>query len=263
MQNKRLILISGLFLALISLIYFNHPTLSKWLNKDTSFVPESFGQFMPREYSPQELKTKLENHEDFMLIDVRRPDEYAMGHIPGAINIPYNDIEALQALDKTKEVITYCTLSTWRAPYAAYSLFKSNHTNVALLTGGVSYWKSTIGTLTSESDPNNGAVMPKPSDLVKESPTDLSQAEPTLRAFTMDDLGYYDGKESRPAYVAIDGLVYDVSESPLWIDGVHRPAAFDGYVEVKAGRDLSKWLEFSPHGKKNIERFPVIGSLKK
>ena len=51
------------------------------------------------------------------VLDVRPPEEYAAGHIPGAINVPLNKLEAcLSRLPKRKEVIAYC-----RGPYCLMS----------------------------------------------------------------------------------------------------------------------------------------------
>ena len=41
------------------------------------------------------------------------------------------------------------------------------------------------------------------------------------KEFTLTELEKYDGKEGRPAYIAVDGIVYDIKNSPLWQDGKH------------------------------------------
>ncbi|NOY66817.1 MAG: metalloregulator ArsR/SmtB family transcription factor, partial [Gammaproteobacteria bacterium] len=44
-----------------------------------------------------------------MVLDVRPPEEYAAGHVPGAVNIPLADLEAhLQQLDTDQEIVAYC-----------------------------------------------------------------------------------------------------------------------------------------------------------
>ncbi len=61
-------------------------------------------------YDPQELAQLIERqHEPYVLIDVRRPDEYASGHIPTAVNIPVDSLteHPPEALKDTK-VIVYC-----------------------------------------------------------------------------------------------------------------------------------------------------------
>jgi predicted heme/steroid binding protein len=75
-----------------------------------------------------------------------------------------------------------------------------------------------------------------------------------MKAFTKDELARYDGKEGRPAYVAYQGRVHDVSASFLWKTGKHQ--AFH-----KAGCDLTAALGDAPHGPELLERFPIVGMM--
>ena len=59
------------------------------------------------------------------------------------------------------------------------------------------------------------------------------------RTFTLEELAGFDGREGRPAYVAVDGTVYDLSGSSSWPEGDHTPCSLD----VMAGRDLSEEIE--------------------
>ena len=72
--------------------------------------------------------------------------------------------------------------------------------------------------------------------------------------FTTEELSKYNGKDGNPAYIAVDGVVYDVSDSELWSEGQH-----NGF---KAGRDLTtELMEESPHGESVIERLTPVGTL--
>jgi rhodanese-related sulfurtransferase/predicted transcriptional regulator len=52
------------------------------------------------------------------VLDVRPPEEYAAGHVPGAINVPLDKLEEfLERLPKKREVVAYC-----RGPYCLMSL---------------------------------------------------------------------------------------------------------------------------------------------
>lgn len=74
------------------------------------------------------------------------------------------------------------------------------------------------------------------------------------KTFTLDELAKFNGKNGQPAYVAIDGTVYDVSAKDAWVDGEHH-----GNV---AGKDLTKILyEMSPHKDKVLKGLPVVGKL--
>jgi predicted heme/steroid binding protein len=68
------------------------------------------------------------------------------------------------------------------------------------------------------------------------------------------ELANYDGREGRPAYIAVNGTIYDVTNSPLWKDGLHPP-------DHRAGQDMTDELSKAPHVRSVVERFPVVGSL--
>lgn len=68
---------------------------------------------------------------------------------------------------------------------------------------------------------------------------------------TIEELTKFDGRDGRAAYVAVNGIIYDVSDSQLWPTGRHE----GGH---QAGQDLSEELKSAPHLKTIIERFPVV-----
>jgi predicted heme/steroid binding protein len=74
------------------------------------------------------------------------------------------------------------------------------------------------------------------------------------KEFTVEQLSKFDGKDGRKAYIAIDGVVYDVSESRAWKNGKHKGN--------KAGQDLSKMIKRSPHGKSVLGKLKPVGRLK-
>ena len=75
----------------------------------------------------------------------------------------------------------------------------------------------------------------------------------TLRVFTLDELSQYNGKDGQPAYVAYNGIVYDVSAHPKWEGGSH-------YGKT-AGTDLTNDIPRSPHGDSVFKNLPVVGTL--
>lgn len=77
-----------------------------------------------------------------------------------------------------------------------------------------------------------------------------------MKEFTLRELSGFNGKEGKPVYVALDGKVYDVSKSDLWSKGIHMN-------HHPSGNDLSDAISVAPHGKEVLERYPVVGSLKK
>jgi predicted heme/steroid binding protein len=74
------------------------------------------------------------------------------------------------------------------------------------------------------------------------------------RKFTLEELSKFDGKENRPAYVAYNSKVYDVTEANLWSDGNHMG-------EHDAGKDLTQGMEASPHGNSVVENMKIVGEL--
>ena len=80
-----------------------------------------------------------------------------------------------------------------------------------------------------------------------------SAADGTLE-LTLDQLKQFDGKNGNPAYVAVDGILYDVSNVGPWKNGDH-----NGY---SAGNDLTDIIKNkSPHGVKNLEGLSIVGKL--
>ncbi len=83
----------------------------------------------------------------------------------------------------------------------------------------------------------------------------------SLPEITRDMLATQDGAEGRPAYIAVRGLVYDVTDAPGWADGVH--AVWSS--ERLAGRDLTVFLAKAPPSHRQDEfwaALPVVGKLR-
>jgi predicted heme/steroid binding protein len=75
-----------------------------------------------------------------------------------------------------------------------------------------------------------------------------------VRKFTKQELAHYNGRENRPAFIAYQGKVYDVSHSFLWQKGRHQ-------VVHVAGNDLTNDLAQAPHSEDLLARCPVVGML--
>lgn len=77
------------------------------------------------------------------------------------------------------------------------------------------------------------------------------------KVFTLDELAKFDGKNGNPAYVAVDGVVYDVTDVPEWKGGDH-------WGRFTAGKDLTDEIKKqSPHGVGKLKGVPVVGTLAK
>jgi len=70
----------------------------------------------------------------------------------------------------------------------------------------------------------------------------------------VEELAQYNGKDGQPAYVAVEGVIYDVTDVPQWAGGEH-----NGY---SAGADLTDAItQQSPHGTSVLADLPVVGTL--
>jgi len=89
----------------------------------------------------QELKAKVEMKEPFQLIDTRDADQFAIGHLEGAINIPQIDLpDCIESINKDVPVIIYCLYGVKsQAPYL-YLTEKLKFKNIFVLDGGIYQW---------------------------------------------------------------------------------------------------------------------------
>lgn len=78
-------------------------------------------------------------------------------------------------------------------------------------------------------------------------------SEEELFEMTIIELTEYDGLDGAKAYIAVDGYIYDVTNSDAWNNGMHN--------SYQAGQDLSQAINLSPHGKAFLERVPKVGIL--
>lgn len=82
----------------------------------------------------EEVLETLENGRQ--LVDVREPDEYANGAIPGSVNIPLGSLrDRLDELDPEKETVTYCSIGL-RSYFAKRVLKQKHFKNIRNLNGG-------------------------------------------------------------------------------------------------------------------------------
>ncbi len=78
-----------------------------------------------------------------IVLDVREPDEYEQGAIPGSVHIARGNLESQvesRLLDKDAPVVVFCAGGT-RSAFAAETLGQLGYTNVASVAGGFNRWK--------------------------------------------------------------------------------------------------------------------------
>jgi rhodanese-related sulfurtransferase len=89
------------------------------------------------------LKKKLDNHDDFVLIEVLSEEDYEKAHIQGAINIPLKTVgsEVKDRFSQDQEIVVYCADENCQAsPKAAQKLESLGFNNIKDYEGGKKDW---------------------------------------------------------------------------------------------------------------------------
>ena len=131
MKMKRLI---SIFLLIFSL------TACSAEGRDTNNANESAAQGY-RQISIEEAKHLMARESGYIILDVRRPDEFAEGHIPNAINIQneiIGDSEISELPNKDQLILVYCR-SGRRSKEASEKLVALGYTNIVEF-GGIIDW---------------------------------------------------------------------------------------------------------------------------
>lgn len=95
--------------------------------------------------SYEELQQKLNEKNPIVLLDVRTQEEFDNGHIPGAVLLPYDEVEEKAGKllpDKDREIVIYCR-SGRRSAIAKDSLEALGYTNVKDF-GGMNRWQGKV-----------------------------------------------------------------------------------------------------------------------
>ena len=98
-----------------------------------------------RQISMDEAVKMMRDEKDYIILDVRRPDEFAEGHIPGAINVPNEEIGATEIAElpnKSQLILVYCR-SGRRSKEASEKLVRLGYTNIVEF-GGIQDYEGEI-----------------------------------------------------------------------------------------------------------------------
>jgi rhodanese-related sulfurtransferase len=88
------------------------------------------------------LAVQMMNKEKAQVIDVCEPTEFAAGHVPGAKNVPLNQIGEAKGLPSNKQIPLIVVCATgMRSGKAVAQLKKLGHENVQALQGGLKSWR--------------------------------------------------------------------------------------------------------------------------
>jgi predicted heme/steroid binding protein len=96
---------------------------------------------------------------------------------------------------------------------------------------------------------NNLDSAPLPAAAMRTNELSLSNS----RQFTKEELSSFDGKNGNPAYVAVNGTVYDVTNNAAWGAATH--------FGLSAGNDLTSQFSSCHAGQSILAKLPVVGKM--
>ena len=92
--------------------------------------------------SPAELHAQRESGAAPVVIDVRTPEEYASVHIPGAVNIPFDQVaDRIGEIESSQGVALYCMVGP-RARKGESALLAAGYEEIFHLEGGLAAWQA-------------------------------------------------------------------------------------------------------------------------
>jgi rhodanese-related sulfurtransferase len=108
-------------------------------------LPNAAGYY---DITVDELKARMDGKSanNFIILDIRDDVSYGQAHIPGAINIPLNELGyRLFSLDKTRDIIVYCYTGV-TSQVACQILVNAGFRDVYNVIGGIKAWDYAIET---------------------------------------------------------------------------------------------------------------------
>ena len=98
------------------------------------------------EVTPEEVQVMQARNESVVYLDVREPNEWNLGRIPGAIHLPRGNLETrIEAMvDRGQRVVVYCARGN-RSALAALTMKQMGYENVASMARGFAGWVDVSG----------------------------------------------------------------------------------------------------------------------
>ena len=146
-MKKNIIIVIVIIAVLICIgcfIYKNSKT-NKTTTSNSTATTNAAKTNEIRHVSMDDIVKIMNENKDYVIVDVRTPDEYKEGHIPNAINIPNETINETvynKLKDKNQLILIYCRSGS-RSRQAAYKMQKLGYTNLVDF-GGIINWKGKI-----------------------------------------------------------------------------------------------------------------------
>ena len=146
-MKKNIIIAIIIIAVLICIGFFIYKSskTNKTTNSNSTATTNAAKTNEIRHVSMDDIVKIMEENKDYVIVDVRTPDEYKEGHIPNAINIPNETINETvynKLKDKNQLILIYCRSGS-RSRQAAYKMQKLGYTNLVDF-GGIINWKGKI-----------------------------------------------------------------------------------------------------------------------
>jgi rhodanese-related sulfurtransferase len=95
--------------------------------------------------TPKELKSKIDQGEDVQIIDIREPEKFEAGHIPGSINIFQKEMpQHIDKISRTGMLVIACTYGMKSDQVYIYLREKHKFKNLWILEGGLYDWSRDV-----------------------------------------------------------------------------------------------------------------------
>ena len=192
---------------------------------------EEYNANLPAGYgnvSAADLVVELAENPDLIIVDVRQPEEYAEGHIEGAINIPIRDLaKNLDLLPDLDAPIVVVCGSAWRSPIGMTSLQLLGYTNVRSMSGGMRAWdEDGFATVTEPTEAEAGTAPIDP-DVLAAVDAQLSSLPQGFGGIKAEDLN-----------------VKLVEAPPAMLIDVRTPEGGPGYIAGATHMPLQELMSF-------------------
>ncbi|MEN4007467.1 MAG: rhodanese-like domain-containing protein [Methanobacteriaceae archaeon] len=133
-------------LALLGMIVLSFVLISGYIHREDTTEPEKRTHVIEN-INAKETYTLIQNNKDnpnFVILDVRTPEEFANGHIENAINLNYYSEtfnNTLNKLDKNKTYLIYCRTGR-RSGISLDIMNKLGFREVYNMLGGITQWQA-------------------------------------------------------------------------------------------------------------------------
>jgi len=122
-----------------------HSSITQFKKVFGGIMDQAASQQPMSEITATELKQRLDNGEDIQIIDVREPNEVAIGAIPNSVHIPLAQvINRMSEIQPNRDTVVHCKMGG-RSARAIQALKQAGFTGkLANLKGGITAWSNDV-----------------------------------------------------------------------------------------------------------------------